>query len=157
MSLQGYVFPSFVTALGAKGVDLASDTLQALLIASASPAVAARSVSQNWQHVSEFLANNGSALTEVSDSGTNYSRQTLTGVSFSGSGLVNTLTCDDVIWANGTFSATYALFFDDTVGGTDATNQLIAYWDFGGTESVAGQTFVLRVSESGLVYWTAAQ
>lgn len=157
MSYQGYVFPSFLTALGQKAVHLDADTLQVLLIDSGSPALAARTVTDDWVTVADFLANNGTALTEVSTSGTGYTRKTLTGVSFAAAALVSTLTAANVDWASSTISATQAVFFDNSVGGTDATNQLICYWDFGGAASTSNQTFTLNISAAGLVTWTAPQ
>lgn len=157
MAVVAHVFPSVDTALLTKLANLGAsgDTLQVLLVASTSPAYTWNATSQGHIHVSNFLAGSGAgALTEVS--GGSYSRQTLTTVSATTTGLVSTLTCANPSWANATISATYACFFDNTIGGTDATNQLLCYWDFGGTQATTSATFQLTISGSGLITWTAS-
>ena len=82
-------------------------------------------------HVSDFLAGSGGgALTEVSISGTNYTRQTLATVGISDSlaspdGYTTLTVSANPSWSSATFTTTYALFFDNTIGGTDSTNQVI--------------------------------
>lgn len=155
MAVTAHVFPTLDLAIGKKQVNFTTDTLQVLLIASGT--YNWNSTSQAHTTVTNFLAGSGSgALTEVSTSGTNYTRQTLTSVTYTDNVLVTTLTCANPSWANGTFSTVYACFFDNTVGGTDSTNQLLCYWDFGGAQSVTAATFTLTVSGSGLATWTAS-
>jgi len=157
MAVTSHVFPSVDTALLGKLAKFTatSDTLQVLLVASTSPAYTWNGTSQGHATVTNFLAGSGAgALTEVSGGG--YSRQTLTSVTATTTGLVTTLTCANPSWAASTISATYALFFDNTIGGTDSTNQIICYWDFGGTQATTSATFTLTISGSGLVTWTAS-
>lgn len=160
MAVVAHAFPtldlnSFTEARGGTAstpVKLQSDSLQCLLIASSSPTFAWNSTSQALTTVTGLIAGgSGSALTEVS--GGSYSRQTLTSVTISNTTNVTTLTCANVSWTGVTFSATYAVFFDNA-GGTDATSQLICYWDFGGTQTVTSANFTLTISGSGLVTWT---
>lgn len=157
MAVTAYFQPKFEnTQLGAKKVNLSSDTLTVGLIASGT--LAARGTSETYQTVADLLANNGSALTEVSTSGTGYSRQNLASVSYTESGLVVTLTAANPSWAAATFSTVYGWLHDETASsGTDATRPLLAIWDFGGSQSVSGATFTLTVNASGLLTWTAAQ
>jgi hypothetical protein len=153
MAVTAHVFPTLDLAIGKKQVNFTTDTLQVLLITSGT--YTWNATSQGHTTVTNFLGGSGSgALTETS--GGNYSRQTLTSVTYTDSVLVTTLTCANPSWANGTFSAVYAAFFDNTVGGTDATNQLLCYWDFGGAQSVTAATFTLTISGSGLITWTAS-
>lgn len=62
-------------------------------------------------------------------------------------------------WSASTFTASYALFFDNTVGGTDATNQIACYWDFGGSQAITSAIpFVLALGSlnsvnQALVQW----
>lgn len=143
--------------LATKLVSMTGDTFNVGLIGTGT-ALAARATSENYEFVSQLLANNGSALTEVSTSGTGYARQSLTGVSFTQAGLVLTFTATSPSWSGATFTTAYGWIHDETASsGTDATRPLLALWDFGGAQSVSGATFTLTVSGSGLVTWTAAQ
>lgn len=161
MAVTAHAFPTLdLNAMKESGggtastpTKLQSDTLQVLLIASTSPAYTWNATSQGHTTVTNFLAGSGAgALTEVTGGG--YARQTLASVTITDTANVTTLTCGNVVWNTVTFSATYAAFFDNTIGGTDSTNQLICYWDFGGTQSVSGANFTLTISASGLVTWT---
>lgn len=163
MAVTAHAFPTLdLNAMKESGggtaatpIKLQSDTLQVLLIASGT--YTWNATSQGHTTVTNFLAGSGGgALTEVSTSGTGYTRQTLTSVTITDSGAVTTLTCANPSWTSASFSAVYACFFDNTVGGTDATNQLICYWDFGGTQTVTSATFTLTISGSGLVTWTVS-
>lgn len=157
MTVLAYFQPKFESLhLGKKLVNLTTDTLQVGLIASGT--LAARATAENYEFVSDLLANGGSALTEVSTSGTAYTRQALASVTYTQSALVVTLSAANPSWPGATFSTVYGWIHDETASsGTDATRPLVAIWDFGGSQSVAGTTFTLTVNGSGLVTWTAAQ
>lgn len=153
MAVTAHVYPSLDLAMGTKTAQLATDTLRVGLISAGT--YTWNATSQGHTTVTNFLAGSGSgALTEVSGGG--YARVTLTGQTFTDTGLVSTLTCTNPSWSGVTFSALYAFFFDNTIGGTDSTNQLLCYWDFGGTQTVASATFTLTISGSGLITWTAS-
>lgn len=165
MTVTAHVFPSFVWQLGAKAVSLTGDSLYAGLIASGTYSFGGGANGTKPLHVADFLAGDGTngALTEVSTSGTGYSRQLLTSVAVAPSsdayttGLTYTLTCANPSWAASTISAKYAFFYDNTFGGgTDANNLIICYWDFGGTNSSSSGNFTLIISGSGLVQWTVS-
>lgn len=160
MAVTAHAFPTLdLNALtearggsAATPIKLQSDSLQCLLIASSSPAYTWNSTSQGHTTVTNFLAGSGAgAMTEVT--GGSYTRQTLGSVTITDTANVTTITCANVTWTAVTFSATYAVFFDNQ-GGTDATSQLICYWDFGGTQTVTAANFTLTISGSGLVTWT---
>lgn len=155
MAITAHVFPKFTESLGKKDINLSSDALSVLLIASGTYTWGATPEGQ--QFVSDFLGGDGThgALTEVSTSGTSYARQALSSVTFSSSGLVNTLTSANPSWAGGTFSTVYALFYHN-VAGADSGRYLIAYWDLGGTDQVTGATFTLGINASGIVTWTSS-
>lgn len=165
MTVACHVFPSLLWQLGAKAVNLTSDTLQVGLIASGTYSFAGGTNGTKPFHVSDFLAGDGTngALTEVSTSGTAYSRQTLTSVAVTPStdsfttGTTYTLSCANPAWATSTISAKYAFFYDNTFGsGTDSTNLIMCYWDFGGTSSSSSGSFTLTISGSGLLQWTVS-
>jgi hypothetical protein len=147
------VYPSLSLNGLKKTLNASTDTLEVLLIASGT--YTWNSTAQGHTHVSDFLAGSGSgALTEVSTSGTGYTRQTLTSVTLTDSGLVTTLDCANPSWTSATFSAVYAAFFDNSVGGSDSTNQLLCYWDFGSAQSVTSTTFTITVNSGGVLAWT---
>lgn len=165
MTVACHVFPSLVWQLGAKAVSLTSDTLQVGLIASGTYNFSGGASGTAPIHVTTFLAGDGTngALTEVSTSGTGYSRQTLTSVAVTPStdvyttGTTYSLTCANPSWAASTISAKYAFFYDNTFGGgTDANNLVMCYWDFGGTNSSSSGSFTLTISGSGLLQWTVS-
>lgn len=157
MAVLAYFQPKFEqNHLGKKLVNLSTDTLTVGLIATTGLAV--RGTSENYEYVSDLLANGGSALTEVSTSGTGYTRQNLTSVTYTQSGLLVTLSAANPNWAGSTFTTYYGWLHDETASSaTDATRPLICIWDFGGAQSVSGAPFTLAVNASGLVTWTAAQ
>ena len=150
-----YFQPTFESVyLANKSVNLVTptiDTLEVGLIASGT--LAARVTSETYATVTQLLANNGSALVEVSGGG--YSRQTLTSVSYTETGLIVTLTAANPTWSSATFSTVYGFLYDHTA---DATNgALMIIWDFQGTQSVTSTNFTLLINASGLITWTAAQ
>lgn len=162
MTVACHVFPSLIWQLGSKAVSLTGDSLYAGLIASGTYSFSGGANGTKPVHVSDFLAGDGTngALTEVSTSGTAYSRQLLTSVAVSPAsdtyttGTTYTLTCGNPSWAASTISAKYAFFYDNTVGGTDSTNLIMCYWDFGGTNSSSSGSFTLTINASGLLQWT---
>lgn len=139
-----------------KAINLATDTLKVGLIASGT-AIAARATSEGFEYVSDLLANNGTALTEVSTSGTGYTRQSLTSVTLATSGLVTSLSAANPQWTSSTISSTYAFFYDETASSaTDATRPLLAIWDFGGTNASSSGNFTLTLSGGVLITFTSA-
>jgi hypothetical protein len=157
MAVTAYFQPKFqLNHLKSGKANLATDTLKAGLIKSTSPALAARGTSENYEFVSDLLANNGSAMTE--ENGAGYARLSLTSVTYTQAALVVTLTAANLVWASMTFTDTYAWIHDETdSSATDATRPLIAIYDLGGTVSGTSTSLTLTVNGSGLVTWTAAQ
>lgn len=154
MAVVAHYFPEFETELGGKAINLSTDTLNVGLIATGTFTWGA--TPEAYTFVSQFLAGDGThgALTEVSGGG--YSRQALTGVTFSASGEVVTLTASNPSWSSATFSTVYGFLYDATVGSGDSSHPIILYWDWGGSQSVASTTFTITVNASGLVTWTAS-
>jgi hypothetical protein len=147
-----YFQPTFESSyLATKAANLSTDTFKVGLIASGT--LAARGTSETYATVAQLLANNGSALTEVT--GGSYARVTLTSVSYSVSGLVITFTAANPTWSSVTFSTVYGFLYDYTAGGnSDTTGALMCIWDFGGAQSVTSTNFSLVVNASGLISWT---
>ena len=155
MTANGYSQPKFLLShLGAKLVNMSSDTYKVGLIASGTLAV--RGTTQGYETVADLLANNGSALTEVA--GTGYSRLSLASVTWTLSGLVVTLSAANPAYTSPSFTFTYGWLHDETASsGTDATRPLVAIWDFGGTQTATGASYPLVVPGAGLASWTAVQ
>jgi hypothetical protein len=169
MSVTTHVFPYWIANHNA--ANLATDTYKVLLVASTSPALTWNSTLQAVSAVSGaagtgFLGGSGAgALTEVSTSGTGYSRVTLSGLSVvqtTGGTAYTTLKCTGTVaWPSSTISATYACFYDYTLGGnSDTAGVPVCYWDFGGTQATSSATFTLTLGTStgtvptALVEWT---
>jgi hypothetical protein len=157
MTQGAHVFPSFTQNIGTNTQKLANpDNIQVALIASGTFNWVA--ATQAYTTLAQFLANTGAggggALTEVSTGGTGYSRQTLVNPTFTQSGLVNVLGCStNIVWtATAAWSAVYAVFYDITV-----SNDLICYWDFGGTSAVtSGGAMSIALPGGQLVTWTSS-
>jgi hypothetical protein len=159
MAVAAHIFPNFTQAMGTHSINLSSDTLKVGLASGTFNWVTA---TEAYTTVSQFLANAGSggggALTEVTYTGaTPASRITLSSVTYTNTGLVSTLTAGNPSWTTATWTADYAFFYDYTAGGnSDTAGLLICYWDFGGAQTIAGQTFTLTVNASGLATWTSS-
>jgi hypothetical protein len=165
MTQAAHVFPSFAQNLGTNAQKASTDGISVALIASATFNWV--TATQLYTTLAQFLANAGSggggALTEVSTTNTGYSRQALTGITFTESGLISTLTaatpltwtCPTAASSGVGWSAYFAVFYDTTAG--SGANDLICYWDFGGPTSVTpGGTFALNINASGLVTLTSS-
>lgn len=59
------------------------------------------------------------------------------------------LNAENAVWSSSSFSAQYAVVYEDT-GGASSTDPLISWVDFGGTETVSSGTFTIAWS-SGIV------
>lgn len=154
MTVTPYYQPYFIqAALGLKTANLSTDTMVVGLIATSG--LAARGTSQGYQYVSQLLANNGSALSEVAGGG--YARQNLATVGWTISGLVCTYTAANPSWNPATWTAYYAWIHDETdSSGTDATRPLMCIFDLGGASTVAGQPYTLAINASGIATFTVA-
>ena len=166
MTAAGHTFPNYNQLMGTKAASISSLNgsikIGAALIHVGSTFnwVAA---TQAYTTMSQFLANAGSggggALTE--ETGAGYSRQVVSSPTLSTSGLVTTFTtATPLSWTSSTISAVYLVLFDFTTTGigsaNDATNMLLAYQDFGGTETDTAGTFTFTPNASGLATWTAS-
>lgn len=147
MAVTAHVYTKAQQSLDSKLANLGSDALKVILLS----AYTVGSTQDTAQFVSDVLA----VATETSGTGYTAGGQALTSVSLTNSGHVRTLTSANPSWASATISAAYAVFFDSTPG-TNATNPVLCYWDFGGTQSVTNQTFTLQVAGTGLITWTGA-
>lgn len=150
MALNGWLQPTFWSNhLYKKLVDMDTDTFNVGLISGPSGDLAARSVTEGYEFVSTLLANNGTALSEVSGGG--YSRQGLASVTITLTGLTIEFTASSPEWNPLTADVCYAWIHDETASsGTDATRPLLAIYDLGGEQAPSGQPFILSVNASGI-------
>jgi hypothetical protein len=167
MAAAGHTFPNYTQLLATKSssvTNLAGSNRLGSLLVHVGGTFNWVAATQAYTTVSQFIANAGSggggALTE--ETGTGYSRQALVSPTLTTSGLVTTLTtATPLSWTTSTISAVYLLIFDFTTGGSigtgnDATSVLLAYQDFGGTETDTAGTFTFTPNAAGLATWTAS-
>lgn len=161
-----HTFPLFTQAAlhggysSGTAINLSTDTVKCLLISSATAYTWASGTPQSTATVTNFLAGDGThgALTE--QSGGSYARVTLTSPSLTTSTAnpaITTYTATIPAWTGVTFTVYYAMFYDYTAGGGGGSDTLgipIAYWDFGGAQTVTSATFTLTASGSGIATWT---
>lgn len=139
-------YTKFLDSLASGLVDLHTDSLKAMLLSAYTVGTT--------QDDAQFVADITAVATQApATGGYALGGKLLTGVTWTRSGAVWTLDCDDILWATSTIDAAFALFYDDTP--TDPTAKpIVGYWDFGGTNSSAGTDFKLTVNASGLFTFT---
>ena len=150
MALTAHSYTKSGLSLATKLANLNNvDTLKVILLS----AYTVGTTQDTAQFVSDVLA----VATEASGTGYTAGGQALTSVTFTESGHVYTLTCANPSWnaAGGSLAAAYALFFDSSPG-SNATNPVLCYWDFGGTQTATNGAFGLTISGSGLFTITGA-
>jgi hypothetical protein len=167
MAVTAHIFPNYTQVMGTfhsagTGQVALTGTPNTIKVGLATGVFNWVAATEAYTTVSQFLTNAGSggggALTEVVYTGASpASRQTLSGVSYSTTGLVNTFTASSPSWTGATWTAAYAFFYDFTAGGSsDTTGLMIAYWDLGGSQSVAANTFTLTIAGTGISTWTSS-
>lgn len=143
MAVTSHAFPQAVQKLATKSLNLSSDSLKAMLLASYTAA-------SSHATMADVLG----AGTEATGTGYTSGGQALASVSLSTTGSVTTLTCSNPTWTSSTITAAYAVFYD-AAGGTNSTNIPLVYWDLGGSQASAAGTFTLGISATGLLTWTS--
>lgn len=147
MAITAHVYTKLAKSLADKSVNLETDALKVMLLS----AYTIGTTQDTAQYVSDVKA----VATEVIATGYTQGGQALSGVVLSQSGHVLTLTCTNPTWLGPSITASAALFYDSTPG-TDATNPVLFFWDFGGPVTGSAGSFTLVVSTSGLLTLTGA-
>lgn len=80
--------------------------------------------------------------------------QALSGLTWTRSGDVCTLDATDPTWTSATFTARYAVLYDDTP--TSPADPLVMLYDFGTNKSCSNGAFTINVSASGFLSLTKA-
>jgi hypothetical protein len=102
------------------------------------------------QDTAQFVADVLAAGTEASGTGYTAGGLTIGSVTFTASGHVYTLASSATLqWTTSTITASYALFYDSTPG-TNSTNPVLGYWDFGGAQSSSAGTFTLALTGNAI-------
>lgn len=148
-AVTAHVFPQWAQGAASKLQNLNSDTLKVALSNAATTVTLATAGVQAAKLFTDWTAN---VAAEITGTGYVAGGAALTGVSVTTSGNVMTLACANPQWATAAFTANQAIFYDTAAG----TEQLICFWDFGGSFAVTSPPFVLQLSPSGLVQVTAS-
>jgi len=101
------------------------------------------------QDTQEFFSD--VVASEITGTGYTAGGMALANKSLTYDGATNTtkLDADDVVWANATLSARYAVFYD-AQSGVNSTNPLIAYFDFGENLTSTNYDFKVTLATTGL-------
>lgn len=132
-------YNSFKVALAQNDVDLVTDTINVMLVTSAyTPNI------DTHQYRSDVT-------NEVVGSGYTSGGQALAGKAVTQDNTNDRAVFDanDVTWTSSTITARGAILYKDT--GNSATDQLIAYFDFGSDESSSNGDFVIQWNANGIL------
>ena len=149
MAPTAHVFPQFQQGLASKLQNLSTDTIKVALSNVAGPVTLATSGVQAAKLFTDWTSN---VAAEITGTGYTAGGQTLSGVSSTVTGNVWTLTATSPSWPSSTITANQAIWYDATA----STEQLIAFWDFGGAVSDLAGTYQLTISASGIVAATVS-
>lgn len=148
MTVTAHSYTKWALSLGSKKVDLTADTIKVMLLSAYTVGTT--------QDTAQFVSDVTGVGTETSGTGYSAGGYSLVSPTFTESGHVYIYTsATNPNWTTSTISAAYALFYDSTPG-TASTNPIIAYWDFGGTQSSVAGTYTLTLSGSGIVTITGS-
>jgi hypothetical protein len=145
MAVTAVTFPQFQQKLATKAVNLTSDPFKVMLLSA-----------YTFANTHATMADVVAAGTELTGTGYTAGGLALTSVTATTTGTVTKLSCANPAWTSATFSGVnYAVFYD-AIGGTNATNFPVCYWNFGGAQSVSAGTFTLTINASGLYTVTSS-
>lgn len=148
MAVTAHTYTKLGLSLGTAKINFLADTLKVMLLSAYTVGTT--------QDTAQFVADVKAVATETVGTGYTAGGQTLASVTYAESGHVYTLDCADPAWTiTSAFSAAYAVIYDSTPG-SDATNPVINYHDFGGTTSFTSGTFTFTVNASGLLTATGS-
>lgn len=150
MAAAAHVYTKFMSQMaGGDGGNIGTDALKVMLLSAYIPGT----TQDNAQFVSDILA----VASESSGTGYTAGGLLLSAVTITETASTHliTVSCSSPTWTTLTTSAAYALFYDSTPG-SNATNPVICYWDFGGTQAPVGANFQLLINASGLLTLTGS-
>lgn len=140
------MYGAFVMKALAKEVNWSSDTIKVALVSSSY--TPNQDSHDYWDDV---VAN------EITGSGYTSGGSTLTSKTITYDSGTNVVTLDaaDVVWANASVTARYAVLYDDS-GATNSQKVLIGYLDFGSDQSSTNAAFTVTWDATGIARFTVA-
>lgn len=149
MTVTAHVFPQFELGLASKLQNIATDSIKVALSNAAGPVTLATSGVQAAKLFTDWTSN---VAAEITGTGYTAGGQLLTSVVSSVTGDVWTFSAASPAWTSSTITANQAIFYDSSA----STEQLIAFWDFGGAVSDTSGTYTLTINASGIVTATVS-
>jgi hypothetical protein len=153
VSVTGHVFPQFMLGLAAGDISLPGGTWKVALSDATGPIGLGTSGVSAAKLFTDWTSN---VAAEISGTGYTAGGATVSSPTFAAGGSndsVATFTSStNPDWTGATFSANQAILYQSSA----STYQLAAFWDFGGSVSVADQTFTLAINASGLLTATVS-
>lgn len=144
MAVTSHVYSKLSLSGFSKKVDLTADTIKVMLLSAYTVGTT--------QDTAQFVADVLAVATEAVGTGYTASGQALVTPTFTLAGHVYTYTTTTTpSWSasGGALAAAYALFYDSTPG-SNSTNPVICYWDFGGTLTATNAAYSLPPNAGGI-------
>lgn len=152
MAVTAHVFPQFAIGLGANNIAMTGGTYKVALGNAAGPITLATAGISTAKLFTDWTA----IVTEITGTGYTAGGATVSAPTFTAGGTNNSVatwtSATNPNWTAATLTANQAVFYESSA----STIQLICFWDFGGSISVAGQTLTLAINASGLLTATAS-
>jgi hypothetical protein len=152
VAVTAHVFPQFIIGLNAGNIKLTGGTYKVALGNAAGPVtlstsgIAAATLFTDWTAI----------VPEITGTGYTAGGATMSGLTFTAGGTNSAIatwtTGTNPSWTSATFSYNQAVMYESSA----STNQLICFWDFGGSQTVTASTLTLTISPSGLLAATAS-
>lgn len=131
------IYPSFKEYMADGTIDLDGDTFKIALLNNTHTYASTDAV---WADVS---------AEEASGTGYTTGGAALTSVTWTRSGDTVTFDAADAAWTTASFTARYAVIYDDTVT-TPVADPLVCFIDFGADKTVTAGTFTVQFNASGI-------
>jgi hypothetical protein len=163
MAFTAIMATQYTNQLATKTINMSTDPFRVILLTAATTGLAA--AQDTMTTMTSVKAVTGFTELATGVGGSNYTQnanshlsgQAIAGSSWTRSGHVWTWTATNPVWttAGSAFNPAYAVFFDD-IGGTDATNFIVCWWDFGGAQLGTGGNYTLTIAGTGIVTATSS-
>lgn len=163
MAFTAHVPTKFMNNLATKAINMSTDTFRVVLANSTTTGLTA--AQDTMSTMTDVKAVTGWTELTTGIGGSNYtfnanstsSGQAIAGSSWTASGHVYTWTATNPAWTTAAagFNPAYAVFFTSS-GGSDATNFIVCWWDFGGAQLGTGGNYTLTISGTGIMTATAS-
>jgi hypothetical protein len=153
MAVTGHIFPQFIIGMNAGNIVLGSGTVKIGLSNAAGPIGLATSGVSTATLWTDWKTN---VAAEITGTGYTAGGVTVASPTFTAGGSNNSVatftSATNPSWTSATITANQAVMYQSSA----TTNQLIAFWDFGGAVSVSNATLTLTINSSGLMTATVS-